>query len=281
VSIDCTQRCVLQHSRSTLESRSYAPNVKRDGDIFRAARLIVATSEWAVRAIHEEYPECATETVVMPHPVPLPAGSDGWIAAREARRASATPLRVLFVGGDFPRKGGFDLLEVWRLGRFHERAALDIMTNWPLDESVLPPAVTLHRGVTADSEPWLRLWRDADLFVLPTRDEAFGIVFLEAGAAGLPAIGTRLNAIPETIRHGETGLLVAPGGHAELARALDALLASPETRRDMGVRARARVSQRADPDRYRRDLAGAIRRLARGTVSTDPGPVKHTVSSGG
>jgi glycosyltransferase involved in cell wall biosynthesis len=188
---------------------------------------------------------------------------------------------VLFVGGDFPRKGGFDLLEVWRLGRFHERAALDIMTNWPLDESVLPPGVTLHRGVTADSEPWLRLWRDADLFVLPTRDEAFGIVFLEAGAAGLPAIGTRLNAIPETIRHGETGLLVAPGGHAELARALDALLASPETRRDMGVRARARVSQRADPDRYRRDLAGAIRRLARGTVSTDPGPVKHTVSSGG
>lgn len=281
VSIDSTQRCVLQQSRSTLETRSYAPNVKRDGEIFRAARLIVSTSEWAVRAIHKEYPGCTTETVVMPHPVPLPAGSEGWTAAREARRAGATRPRVLFVGGDFPRKGGFDLLEVWRLGRFHERAELDIMTNWPLGESALPPGVTLHRGVTADSEPWLRLWRDADVFVLPTRDEAFGIVFLEAGAAGLPAIGTRLNAIPETIRDGETGLLVAPGGQAELARALDALLASPEMRRDMGVRARAWTSQRADPDRYCRDLAGAIRRLARGTVSATARSGERTVSSGG
>ena len=46
---------------------------------------------------------------------------------------------------------------------------------------------------------------------MPTRNEAFGLVFQEAAAAGLPAIGTRLNAIPEIVADGETGILVHPG----------------------------------------------------------------------
>ena len=49
----------------------------------------------------------------------------------------------------------------------------------------------------------------ADIFVMPTRNEAFGLVFQEAAAAGVPAIGTRQNAVPEIIVDGETGLLVA------------------------------------------------------------------------
>jgi hypothetical protein len=62
VSIDSPPRIVLQHARSALERRSYKPNVRRDGEIFKAARLIVSTSEWAVRAIREDYPDCTTET---------------------------------------------------------------------------------------------------------------------------------------------------------------------------------------------------------------------------
>jgi glycosyltransferase involved in cell wall biosynthesis len=262
VSIDSTQRCVLQHARTRLETRSYAPNIRRDGRIFRAARLIVSTSEWAARSVRQDYPDCVTETAVMPNPVPLPPGSDRWIAERHARARQGFTPRVLFVGGDFPRKGGFDLLDVWSRARLHERAGLDIMTNWTIDETSLPPGVSLHRNVAAHTDAWQALWRAADVFVLPTRDEAFGIVFQEAGAAGLPAIGTRMNAVPEIVRDGETGLLVAPGDHAGLASAIDALLASPDTRRDMGTRGRAFIAASADPDRYRRDLAAAIRRVA-------------------
>jgi hypothetical protein len=85
------------------------------------------------------------------------------------------------------------------------------MTNWAIAEASLPPGVSLHRNVAAHTDAWQALWRAADVFVLPTRDEAFGIVFQEAGAAGLPAIGTRMNAVPEIVRDGETGVLVAPG----------------------------------------------------------------------
>jgi glycosyltransferase involved in cell wall biosynthesis len=263
VSIDSTQRCVLQNARSRLETRSYAPNVRRDGEIFRAARLIVTTSAWAARSLREDYPDCATETVVMPNPVPLPPASDGWIEERYARAAAGgSAARVLFVGGDFPRKGGFDLLEVWRAGRFHERARLHIMSNWPLDPASLPDGVTLHRGVSAHTPAWDALWRAADIFALPTLDEAFGIVFQEAAAAGLPAIGTHLNAVPEIIDDGATGLLCRPADKGELARALDTLLASADLRRRMGTRARAAIAASADPERYRRDLAAAIRRVA-------------------
>src|SRR5262245_11807480 len=200
VSIDSTQRCVLQQARSPLETCSYAPNVRRDGHVFRAARLIVSTSAWAARSVREEYPDSATEIVVMPNPVPLPPASDGWIAERAAR--TGVRPRVLFVGGDFPRKGGFDLLRVWREAALHERADLDIVTNWPIDEASLPPGVTLHRGISAHSAEWNARWRAADLFALPTRDEAFGIVFQEAAAAGLPAIGTPPTACPRLVRAG-------------------------------------------------------------------------------
>src|SRR5260221_5906654 len=60
VSIDSPQRCVVERARSSLETRSYGPNIRRDGDIFRAARLIVSTSAWAERSLREEYPDCAT-----------------------------------------------------------------------------------------------------------------------------------------------------------------------------------------------------------------------------
>src|SRR4029453_15401463 len=101
-----------------------------------------------------------------------------------------------------------------------------------------------------------------DLFVLPTRDEAFGIVYQEAGAAGLPSIGTRMNAVPEIVRDGDTGLLVMPADQPALARAIDTLLASPDLRRDLGPRGRGFVAAAADPERYRRALAAAIRRVA-------------------
>jgi glycosyltransferase involved in cell wall biosynthesis len=264
VSCDTTQGWLREMARTSVEAASYLPNVRRDGAIFAAAKLIVSTSHWAARHIRAEYPECATEIAVMPNPVPLPPGSERWIDERYDR-AARTPgyrPRVLFVGSDFPRKGGFDLLRAWEARRLHERATLALMTGWPLDASRLPPGVVVHRGVSAYTDAWCALWHEADLFVMPTSDEAWGNVFQEAAAAGLPAIGTRITAVPEIIEDGVTGVLVPPHDADALARALDTLLESPERRRDMGARGRAFVARTADPEHYRAALAAAIRRLA-------------------
>jgi glycosyltransferase involved in cell wall biosynthesis len=166
------------------------------------------------------------------------------------------------MGGDFLRKGGEDLLSAWRQGQLGQKASLDLVTSMPIESGRLPAGVRVHTGISAHSAEWRTLWREADLFVLPTRDEAFGLVYQEAGAAGLPSIGTDINAIPEIIEDGISGLLVAPGDQEGLTRALNQLIASADRRRDMGARARDAILRTADPEAYRRNLVTAIHSVA-------------------
>jgi glycosyltransferase involved in cell wall biosynthesis len=249
---------------------TYGPNVRRDGEIFRAAKLIISTSQWAADCLREEYPDCTTEIAVMANPVELDGFDPAWLDERYARatQSAAYRPRVLFMGGDFRRKGGDDLLDAWRARQLGARARLDIVTSSPLEPRRLSEGVSVHTGVTAHSPEWRRLWRDADLFVLPTRDEAFGLVFQEAAAAGLPAIGTRINAIPELVHDRRSGLLVEPGAIEALTRALNCLIDSAELRRDLGARGREFILRTANPDSYRRELTAAIRHVANRNGST-------------
>jgi glycosyltransferase involved in cell wall biosynthesis len=86
-----------------------------------------------------------------------------------------------------------------------------------------------------------RVLHALDVFVLPSLYEGFGIAILEAMAAGKPVVATTVGGIPEFVVPGETGLLVEPGNHGALAKAIEDLLRDPERARDMGMRGRARV----------------------------------------
>jgi glycosyltransferase involved in cell wall biosynthesis len=258
VSIDCTQTCVLQDATSALERWSLGFNVRRDGEILRRAAAIVATSRWTAREIVRLYPDCRTPIHVMPNPVRLDLFDRAWVDERQSR--SGARVQCLFLGGDFPRKGGFNLLEAWELGGFAGRADLTLVTGWPLP-SPLPAGVSVHTGVSAYTPAWTAAWRAADLFVMPTRNEAFGLVYQEAAAAGLPAIGSRLNAVPEIIDDQETGVLVNPGQIGELTAALDRLISSAELRYRLGRAARRKIERDADPDEHRRRLVALIKQV--------------------
>jgi glycosyltransferase involved in cell wall biosynthesis len=262
VSLDCTQQCVIQTAPTALERATYAPNVRMDGAIFRRAAALVATSRWAADSVRRYYPGCRTPIHVLPSPVLVDAFDAEWIEQRRARAAQGLKPRLLFVGGDFPRKGGYDLLDAWEAGGFHARAALDLVTDWHIDRP-LPPGVHQHRNVRSHTPGWAGRCAAADIFVLPTRNEAFGLAFEEAAAAGLAAIGTTNNAVPEIIAHGETGLLVPPGDTEALARAMDQLIASPALRDALGRRARAVIVETASPDRYLAALIGLILDVAK------------------
>lgn len=263
VSIDVTQRLAMLELPRGIARRDYAPNAARDRRVFRAAAAIVATSRWAADDLAADLPECAGRVHVLPYPVPLEGFDAAWANERRARPADR-PVELLFVGGDFGRKGGAELLAAWRQADFGGAARLTIVTESPLDEAALPAGVRVRRGVRAYTPEWFELWHDADVFALPTRGEAFGMVFQEAAAAGLPAIGTRLNAIPEIVADGETGLLVPPGDVDALAEALRALVSSPERRAAMGAAARRRIEAAASVDRYGERLAALIRSVAGG-----------------
>lgn len=256
VSIDTTQTLAREEAQSSWAQLSYQPNIAHDRIIFRLATAITATSQWAARDLTNHEPDLAGKVHVMPYPVPS-IGSSAWIEERYARASTRKP-RVLFIGGDFTRKGGDLLVEVWRDSALGEIADLDLVTDWPIDASFLPPGVHVRAGVLAYSPAWLALWRDADLFVMPTRHEAFGMVYQEAASAGVPVVATRINAIPEIVRHDQTGLLMARDDRAALAAAIRQLVASPELRRRLGEQALETIRRVASLDTYRSRLHGLI-----------------------
>lgn len=259
VSIDCTQSCVLRDATSARERWSLGFNVRRDGEIFRRAFAIVSTSHWAEGELRRMYPECTAPIHVMPNPVPLDVFDGAW--ADERRQRANARVHFLFMGGDFPRKGGYELLDAWVEGGFARRADLTIVTDWRLNRE-LPPGVRLLRHIRGQTPEWRSVWQSADVFVMPTRNEAFGLVYQEAAAAGLPTIGSRLNAVPEIISHGETGLLAQPGHHAQLIEAMEAMIASPDRRYRMGRAARHKIELEADPGTHRLRMVALITQAA-------------------
>jgi len=98
----------------------------------------------------------------------------------------------------------------------------------------------------------LALMRRAALLVLPSvatadgRVEGLGMVLLEAGATGIPVVGSHIGGIPEAVVDGRTGLLAPARDIEALARHMGTLLADPSMRRCMGAEARAHVERRFD-----------------------------------
>jgi len=95
-----------------------------------------------------------------------------------------------------------------------------------------------------------RLLAGADLFVLPSLDDAFPTVLLEAMAAELPVIATHVGGIPEIVDSAEVGVLVPPGDVVALADAIEALLRDGERRCRIAAAGRRRVAQEFSTERW-------------------------------
>jgi glycosyltransferase involved in cell wall biosynthesis len=161
------------------------------------------------------------------------------------RRARAPgPVRILFVGWLLEAKGVRELLET---AESLDGAHLTLVG--PEDTAFV---ATLRERLAAlgdrvrvlpprPREEVIALYREADVFVLPTWREGFPNVVLEAMAAGLPVVATPVGAIPDAVRDGREGLLVPVRDAKALARALATLVGDPELRLAMGARARARA----------------------------------------
>jgi glycosyltransferase involved in cell wall biosynthesis len=164
------------------------------------------------------------------------------------------------VGGDFERKGGDVVLEVFR-SHLRGRAELDIVTRAPLDEEA---GVRVHHGLTARSPRLLALYEKATAFVLPTQADCFSIASIEAMAMGLPVVASGVGGIPEIIESGRTGFLVAPRNGQEFREAVERLLANPTLARGMGLRGRSVVEERFDAKKTAEHLFGLLATILRG-----------------
>jgi hypothetical protein len=99
----------------------------------------------------------------------------------------------------------------------------------------------LHLGHIESEHLMAHAYSAADLFVIPSLEEAFGQTALEALACGLPVVGFAAGGIPDMVRDGVTGLLAPVGNSGELGQAIERLIADPELRSKLGENARAMV----------------------------------------
>ncbi|MCK9377459.1 MAG: glycosyltransferase [Syntrophobacterales bacterium] len=127
----------------------------------------------------------------------------------------------------------FPEAELWLVGDGPRRQALQEQVR----RSLAPDRVRFWPG-QPDIRPFLR---QARLLVLSSRYEALPNVVLEAMAAGLPVVATRVGGLPELVVPGHTGWLVPPGDAPALAAALGQLLENPGARQAMGRAGRERA----------------------------------------
>jgi glycosyltransferase involved in cell wall biosynthesis len=213
---------------------------------FALARRIVVWSTWVKESLIADYGVREEVIRVIPPGVDLAQwGHDDRAAdeavAMDAGETDALP-RVLFVGGDFRRKGGHLLLDWYRTdGR--GRCELHLVTRDPVAPE---PGVYVHHGIVGNSPEARALFHAADVFVLPSLGECFGIASVEAMAAGLPVITTQVGGSGDIVDDGVTGFLVPPDDRRALGTALDRLVSDPALRRQMGRRGRARAERRFD-----------------------------------
>ncbi len=187
---------------------------------------------------------------------------DQALAAKRDDTVADEPIRVLTVGQFIDRKGRWELLAAAKqvLGQNRRVQFIWIGPQMPdKNEAARIESYELggsFRYVPSSDAGKTRLellayFAQADIFVLPSLWEGLPISILEAMALGLPVISTRLNAIPEAIVDGETGILVAPGDVKALARSIIELVDDPNLRLDLGMNARRHVRDHFDE----RDLA--------------------------
>ena len=224
---------------------------------YRCATRIVANSA-AARTILEQEGVPASLVAVIPNGVDTSAWS-GAAASGVVSRDTRTVITVAnlrreknhetLIAAAAQLAPEFPTLRFQIVGDGPRRAALEaLVAEKHLEERV---SFLGHR------EDVPALLQEADIFVLPSRSEAFPNGAIEAMAAGLPVIASAVGGLLDLIQDGRTGILVQPGDPDDLAAALRRLLADPPRAARIGAAAKAEAAQRFSFER----MVGAFETL--------------------
>jgi glycosyltransferase involved in cell wall biosynthesis len=219
-----------------LSQRDIDGLVRRQRAAYESAVSCCAFSQWVADSIISQYGIPAHKVHVVGLGTNSPAGE-----LHPAGRDFSTP-RFLFVGFDWGRKNGELVLEAFtELRRSHPDATLDLVGGHP---RVDVEGVTGH-GALALEDPASRarlngIYREATAFVLPSKHEPAGTVYIEAGAAGIASIGTSSGGADTSI--GDGGYVVDPTVPGEILRAMLALC-DPATAQRLGALAHEHALQ--------------------------------------
>lgn len=214
----------------------------------RKTDRIIAVSEDLRRELLDRTGLDPGLVITIPNGIEVPAKIPSGSTVPFRRRLNLPPLGRLVgtVARLAPQKGLADFLSAAAMLCPNASTSFVVAGDGPLRESLESKAHTLglsgrvfFLGHLADVPSLLRA---LDIFVLPSLTEGFPLSLLEAMAAGLPVVATRVGGIPEIVNHGATGLLVPSGSPKDLAGAILELLANHDLAAAMGQAGRHRAA---------------------------------------
>lgn len=215
--------------------------------VWKAAHAVIANSDGLATLARAHAPHIDIGVI--------PAGADLDAVTPSTTPTLEGPMRLLFVGRLVSQKGLDVLFRALATMKAHQDWTLTIAGEGPLKDDL---ALAVHQLGLAERvvfRGWLErdqlpaVYGEADIFVLPSRDEGMPNAMLEAMAAGLPVIGSKVAGLSEVVIDGETGFLVPPEDADALAHALRVAIEDRDQTFKLGQAARARVVERFSWDR--------------------------------
>ena len=151
---------------------------------------------------------------------------------------------ILYIGkGDFEKKGGLVLLRAFEILR---KTRPDAVLHIVGQEGISPMTGVICHGFVSDREALVALMRAANVLVLPSLVDRFGIVLVEAMAAATPCIASDYGALPEIV--GDAGLIVPAGDTQKLVEAMESVLADCNLAARLGKNGRRRFEEKYNWD---------------------------------
>ncbi|MBS1942217.1 MAG: glycosyltransferase family 4 protein [Bacteroidetes bacterium] len=248
----CTAGALDYHQiLSGLADFSRKESLKLEQKALERAAIVAYSSHWAAEAAMRAYPSISHKV----HVVPFGANLEEAPEPPAARPFPPERLKLLMLGVKWEEKGGpiayQALQELKRLG---QAAQLVVCGCTPPPEFNDPDLVRegfLNKNLPSDMAKLEHHLRTADFLILPTRFEAYGIVFCEAAAYGLPVLASRTGGIPTIVEEGRTGFLFSleqDGG--AYADGIMHLVQRPEEWQAMRRNARSRFEGTLTWDQY-------------------------------
>lgn len=247
------------HGTDVRLARSVAASRPFFRSVLKHSARVTTVSSWLASEVAALAPGAAP--IVAPMPVATERFTPG---------GKRNPARFLFAGRLNEQKGLSHLLRA--MAATQRLVMLDVVGDGSDAQSLkllasqlgISDRVQWHGALDQGELP--RFYRSAAAVVVPSTDEGLGLVAAEALLCEAPVIAFRSGGLTDIIQHGTTGVLVTPGDTAELARALDTVVASPEDAAALGAAGREFALSAFSPEsaaaRYAEIYRSAVGRLA-------------------
>jgi L-malate glycosyltransferase len=239
-------------------------SIRRAKAIARASAVVGARSASIAKKLRELAPD--TPLFIALSGAPLTDSA----RVQEKIRERRTPRKLMFAGNLIPLKNVDVLLEA--IGRLKKYAlTLCVVGDGPQEASLKARTAALNlQGVKftgrISRDDVLQKMLDSDIFVMASSPESFGMVYMEAMAAGCYAIGSRGEGIDGVIVDGQNGALVAPRSADELQTALETYILLPQEKRTAILEAAVRTAHEYSDEAVANQILEDIKRLT-GMVS--------------